>query len=318
MLSILLCYVCFATAIVANKALLSVIPLTILVGLRMFVAGIALIYMERKRHFKAGLTRFKQDWHVLVAIILFTTLAPALFKAYGLKYMISAKASFISSIDPFVTAIYAYFLYSERLSWQKFFGLCIGITGTMILISSTTPVEQTLKAFSIFSYPELATLASVCIGRLGWINVQQQVRSNRYTPREINGLIMLGAGSISLLAAVYYQESFASLLALSPLNMGLLAYSIIVGNMFAYTFLTYMLKKHSATLMSLAGMSVPIMVSVLGYTCLGEVPTWHVIVAGALVLIGLVIFNQEVLEAKPMYGPREEATPLYAQSKKHF
>ena len=108
-----------ASATVANKYALSVLSLLLMVGLRMLCAGIILFcYYYRKTH-RLKFSYFKHDLLILIGISLLTMLIPALFKAYALKNMLTSKAALIASLDPFVTALYAYFFWSEHLTKRK-------------------------------------------------------------------------------------------------------------------------------------------------------------------------------------------------------
>ena len=200
-----------------------------------------------------------------LGIALLTMLLPSLFKAYALKYMLTSKASFFGSLDPFVTAVYAYFLLSERLSKKKILGIIIGFTGTLVFLYSHRPPasEQELMAWWVFSYPEIAALLAMAIGRLGWMFVQQLIRKERYTAPEVNGLLMtisgilafimpfISAGIITLLSFVplinHYLPSYTFLDAASLLHLNItpetnlsiivyaVIYTIVVGNVIGYT-----------------------------------------------------------------------------------
>ena len=132
-----------------------------------------------------------------MGISFLTMLIPALFKAYALKNMLTSKAAFLASLDPFVTALYAYLFWSERLTKKKIIGIIFGFTGTLILLISSSTGENALMAWCIFSYPEIAALLAMAIGRMGWMFVQQLLRRERYTPAEVNGLLMTISGILA-------------------------------------------------------------------------------------------------------------------------
>lgn len=116
-----------ASATVANKYALSVLTPSLMVGLRMLFAGIILtLYYRRKSH-RLSFAYFKHDLLILLGISLLTMLVPALFKAYALKNMLSSKAAFLASLDPFVTALYAFFFWGEHLTKKKVIGIIFGI-----------------------------------------------------------------------------------------------------------------------------------------------------------------------------------------------
>lgn len=322
MFDVFLGFAFLASATVANKYALSVLSLSLMVGLRMLGAGIILLIYNRQKNNRLSFAYIKQDLFALVGIALLTMLLPSLFKAYALKYMFASKASFFGSLDPFVTAVYAYFLFSERLSKKKILGIIIGFTGTLVLILSRPPAsEQELMAWWVFSYPEIAALLAMAIGRLGWLFVQQLIRKERYTAPEVNGLLMtisgilafimpfISAGIITLLSFVplinHYLPSYTFLDAASLLHLNItpetnlsiivyaVIYTIVVGNVIGYTMYAGFLRHHSATFISLAGFSVPLYISLFSALLLNEPLTLSFLIASCITFTGLLIFYQD-------------------------
>jgi drug/metabolite transporter (DMT)-like permease len=321
MFEVFLGFAFMASATVANKYALSVLTTSLMVGIRMLFSGLILTFYYRRKSHRLSFAYFKHDMVTLLGISLLTMLVPALFKAYALKNMLSSKAAFLASLDPFVTAIYAYCFWSERLTKKKVIGIILGFTGTFILLLSSSAAEQSLMAWSIFSYPEIAALLAMAIGRLGWMFVQQILRKDRYTPGELNGLLMTISGMMAFIAPFIFASAIA-LLGLIPFlatilpsytfadaksflqvtitpqtNTAMILYAIlhtiIIGNVIGYTMYAGFLKRHSATFVSLAGFSVPLYVYLFGALLLGEPLSLNFLAASCVTFIGLLIFYQD-------------------------
>lgn len=246
------------------------------------------------------LSYLKQDWLLLLWIALCTTLVPSILKAFGLQNLVSSKAAFIGALDPFVTAIYSYILWKEVLSWKKIVGIMLGFSGTIILCFSHSPIEDTFYNLLIFSLPELAALGAVAIGRYGWICAQITMKRDRYTPPELNGLMMLISGVIALIASCCIDSIGFADVPLTPKFLGLLAYTVIIGNVVAYTMYAQFLKAYSANFVSLGGFSVPIFVTLYGKIFLHEAISTNLLISAALILAGVFIFfNDEIKKALP-------------------
>ncbi len=312
-----------ASATMANKyALLSLTP-TFMVALRMLGAGAILWWYYHKGTHRLSFAYFKRDLPVLIGISLLTLFIPSICKAYALQNMLASKASFFGSLDPFVTAIYAYLFFKETLSFKKIIGIMLGFAGMVVILLSRAPSsEQALMAFSVFSYPELAALIAMAVGRLGWIFVQRLIRNERYTGAELNGLLMTLSGLLALIipffgatciriarmlapsAAFAYlpDYTFENAMAIFHLNPAtsisfnllifLLLYTIIIGNVIGYTMYANFLKHHSITFISLAGFSVP-MYTYLFDAMLGNPISLSFLVAAAITFTGLMIFYQD-------------------------
>ena len=293
MLLPLISFAAIASAIVVNKMVLQHLPLIFYVGLRTLISGCVLFLFARRRSHRFNVRYLRTDWVALVTVALMTTLVPALLKAYGIKYLLTSKAAFIGSLDPFVTALYAYLLLGERLNKSKLLGIAIAFSGALFLCFSTSPVEQTLPAFLIFSLPELAAFGAVALGRYGWIVAQQLLKRDRYTPMELNGVTMIISGACGLMLSSLVEGSLSIAPLMTPVIALRVLYSIVVGNVFGFTAYALVLKRHTANFASIAGFSTPIFITVFGWLLLGERVTLPVMVAGMIIFAGVYLFYRE-------------------------
>jgi drug/metabolite transporter (DMT)-like permease len=321
MFDVFLGFAFMASATVANKYALTALSLLLMVGLRMLCAGVILFLYYHKKSHRLSFNYFKHDLLLLLGISLLTMLVPALFKAFALKHMLTSKAAFIASLDPFVTALYSYFFWGENLTKKKVIGIILGFSGTLILLISSSTGENALMAWSIFSYPEIAAFLAMAIGRIGWMFVQQLLRKERYTPAEVNGLLMtisgmlafsipfMWAAAVSLFMFIpgfsYYFPSYSFLDATQFLHLNItpdtnlfwicfaVFHTIVIGNVLGYTMYAQFLKRHSATFVSLAGFSVPLYVYLFSNVLLGEPLSLNFLAASFVTFIGLMIFYQD-------------------------
>ncbi len=295
MIQVLFGFFLLATAISANKVLLVAVPPLWLVGVRMLFAGIILLALSWWRD---GTWRCnKRDLLSLSIIALLTTFIPSFCKAYALKYLPSSKAAFIGSLDPFVTALYAWLLWSEVLSWRKVLGIALGFIGSLVICCEGRVFNyHTMYDFLCFALPEIMAFIAVLVSRYGWIMVQQHLKRDRYTPVHLNGLIMFLSGLIALPLSWITEQSFLMVACLPASKVGYLLYTIIVGNVIAYTMYAYFLKKYSASFVSLAGFSVPLFVTGLGMLLLGESLSWSLAVGAVFILVGVSVFYRAEIE----------------------
>jgi drug/metabolite transporter (DMT)-like permease len=283
----------FASAISTNKVILSYISPALFVTLRMFCAGFFLLVYNGFKSPRLRTHYIKPDLFKLIIIASCTTFIPSLLKAYALQNLISSKAAFLGSLDPFITAFFAFFMYNERLSLQKFVGIFIGIIGISILLFSSASFEAPLHTWYAFSYPELAALIAVIISRFGWMEAQKLLKVERYTPSELNALLMVFGSFYSLLVTFYTTNSLQLCLPLDTTFILLFLYTVFVGNIIAYTLYAKNLKQYSVTFVSLAGLSVPLFVHIFGWLFLGENLSGLFFISLCITLIGLYIFYQD-------------------------
>lgn len=310
MLDLLFVYPFFSSAITANKIILFTMSASLLVAIRMLSASLLLFVFSyfNKKHWITW-NKLKVTLVTLIVIAFCTTYLNSNLKAYALKNMPSYKAAFFGTLDPFITAIMSYFLLSERLNPRKIIGILFGFAGAIVLLVSHAPIEEQLKAFYFFSYPEIAALSAIVFSRFGWILIQKYLKKGVYTPVQINIQTMFIGGVLSLLAVYFYGNFDIDLSNLdkvlffnyfpfnyfnnSTLLLLTLAYTIIIGNLIGYNLYSIVLKRYSATFVSLAGFSIPLLVAFYGWLLLGEQLTSSYFISCILTFIGLFIFFKE-------------------------
>lgn len=308
-------FFCLASAFSANKVILFSLSPELLVGLRMTLSSLALAAITTFR----GLPLFR--WHTikytfgwLCVIALFTTFFPANLKAYALANMPSSKMAFFGTLDPFIAALYSYFLFEEKLTRRQWTGIVIGFLGMVILLLGSSPLEEQLHAFGILSWPEIAALLAVIISRWGWIQGQQLLKREHLTPTQFTiGTMALG-GFFSLMLAFlrgttniislnraefpFLQKVPLSLLSASQ-QLGLfLAYTIVIGNMIGYTLYAHVLKRYSVTFIALAGFSIPLLVQALGTLFLGEPLSLIFFLAFCVTFCGVLLFSLDEIASR--------------------
>jgi drug/metabolite transporter (DMT)-like permease len=228
-----------------------------------------------------------------------TMCLPSILKAYGFKYLVSSKAALIGSLDPFITSLYAYLLWGETLTVKKFIGMIIAFSGILFLITSTSPIEAKLGEWWIVSLPELAMFASMAMSRLGWIMARQLLRSERYTPSELNSINMLISGVFALILTYFFGVCDFCTIPPTVQFAALFSYSVLVGDILCYNIYGYFLKKYDIILLSLCGLSTPLFVHLLGPLLHHEPITAHFFIALGLVTLGTYIFYRNKLTKSP-------------------
>lgn len=288
-------YALFASAMSLNKLVLAWLAPAFFVGIRRITSGLILFSYKAWKSPRLRFCHIRSDLLMIIAISLMTMCIPSILKAYGFKYLVSSKAALIGSFDPFITALYAYFLWNEKLTIKKILGMLIAFSGILFLITSSAPIEETLGSWWIFSLPELAIFCAMAISRLGWILARTMLKSERYTPSELNSINMIISGSIAL--AGTYISGVCDFCTIPPTYsfIALFSYAVLIGDITCYNIYGYLLKKYNITFLSLCGLSIPLFVHLYGPFIHGEPITLHFFIALAFVASGTYIFYREDL-----------------------
>lgn len=290
MIDMVIAYALLASGNVANKLLLKSMSPELLVGIRMSVSGLLILLFSVKNSPRLRWSYIRHDVKILAMISVITTLLPALLKAFALTYMVPSKQMLLGSIDPFITAGYAYLLWREPLSWRKALGITVGCIGIGISAISSSPAERLWGEWWIFSLPELAVVIAVALGRYGWMIVQTMLRKGRYLPHELTALSMLASGILSLMISLLWGKTLLFTGPTPDNFISIVLYTTFIGNIAGYTAYSYCLRRHNATVVALTGLLMPLFVAFMSWGIGIEKLTWNFFIAMGFVATGMAIF----------------------------
>lgn len=267
-----------------------------LVGSRMFVAGLLLGgYFLWRYPYQARL-REQLDRSALLklcALAFFNIYLTNACEVWGLNYLPAAKACLIYSLSPFVAAFFSFLLFKERLSRRKWLGLCVGFIGFFPILLTNTSSEELTSDFLGFSWPEFSVCVAAISNVYGWILLRQLVKNHEFSPLFANGISMFLGGSLAL-AHSYFVENWNPLPVTEYLPfIECSLFLLIISNIICYNLYGHLLKKYTATLMSLAGLTTPLFAAVLAWLYLGESMTFPFYLSLAIISTGLYLFHSE-------------------------
>lgn len=293
MILITILYALFGGSFTMGKVLLNYTTPFFLTGSRFFISGIILLayqYFYAHKQF-----RFKKKHLWLYAqIIFFGIYITYLLRFWALQEMPSAKTCFLYNLSPFISSLYSYIFFNERMSGKQWLGLGIGCIGLLPILLTTSPAEQLVGEVSFLSFAEIAVILSVATHSYGWIVMRKLVRDKSYAPAMVNGLSMTVAGILALISS-FLVEGFQLVSDPVPFAGGL-AFVIITSNIICYNLYGHLLRTYTATFLSFAGFLGPLFAALYGWFFLGETITWHFYLSSIIVFIGLYLFYQDELQ----------------------
>lgn len=295
MLLVLLLYALFASVFIIAKSGLMVSEPFFLVGIRMLLAGAILVAYQVFYKKESLLFDRKTGWR-LVLLAIFNIYLTNAFEFWGLQYLTSFKTCFIYSLTPFLSALFGYFLLSEKLNWAKWLGLAIGFLGFAPIFLHQAGEEEIGGAFLFFSWAELSVLAGAVCSVYGWIVLKQLVNEHQLSPLTANGISMLLGGAMALINSLAVENWTPLPISNYSIFFTSTFLLIIISNLICYNLYGTLLKKYSATFVSFAGFTTPIFTAFFGWIVLGEVVTWPFYLSFLIVLSGLILFDKEELK----------------------
>ncbi len=296
MILVVLLYLFFSLTFTFGKAAITYGGAVFFTGSRMLIGGLLLtafyVLTNRSDARKFLGLKYARLWLVLAIFNIYLT---NVLEFWGLQTLPAAKASFIFSLSPFFAAIFSYLFFGERMTHKKLLGLFIGFLGFIPILIHTSPAEDLLNDFSIFSFGELALIAAAMTNALGWIIMRHSIHKKAYPSVLSNGMSMI-LGSFMILPTSYIVETWSPLPISNYAKFGFyIILLVITSNILAYNLYGILLKKYTATFLSFGGFMTPLFAALTGWVFLGETVSWQFFVSAAAVFCGLFIFYQEEL-----------------------
>lgn len=300
MFYVLLLYALFASVFTIAKTALGVSQPFFLVGSRMLIAGLLLVGYQglvKKEQFSYDRT----TWLRILLLAVLSIYLTNVLEFWGLTYLTSFKACFIYSLSPFLSALFCYFLFNEKMNAKKWLGFVIGFAGFIPVLLTHSSAEEGAGQLFFFSWPELAVVGATVGSVYGWILLKQLVNEHNLPPLSANGFSMVIGGLIALFHSLCVETWDPIPVTNFPIYLECTLALILISNMVCYNLYGYLLKRYSAPFLSFAGLTTFLFASLFGWLFLGEVVTWPFFVGFPIVCVGLVIFNRgELAEKKPI------------------
>ncbi len=292
---VILLFALFASLFTFSKSALEFSEPFFLIGSRMTFAGFLLLghqFIFNRKAFKIKIS------HVIPLVILglVSIYITNIAEIWGLQYMSSAKACLIYSLSPFVAALFAYLVLKEKLNLKKWMGLLIGFVGLTPILFTQSATSDIVKDLLFVSWAEIALIIAVFASVYGWILLKKIINDFNYSPMMANGVSMLIGGSLALFHSYLSNESWTPLPVIGGKYGPFLECTLwmtLISNVVCYNLYGYLLKRFSATFLSLAGLITPLFASLFGWYFLDEIISWHFYASMTLFSVGLIIFYLE-------------------------
>ena len=289
MFLVLLMQLLYGCTFTISKILIGFSSPIFVIGIRMVIAGAILCVLAlllKKRY------RFNRlEWGYIFQISFFGIFLPYTLRYWSQQYLPVIKTAIIYNVAPFGAFLFSRLLLKERSSLRKWMGLCVGFCAIVPILIDDRHVGG--NAFGFISWPELAMLGAVFSFSYSWVIMKKLVTRNRTSPIILNGISMLIGGVCALMSSFSLETNHTLS---NPTQFFLwLALIIIITNMICYNLYAYLLTKHSATLLSLAGLMAPFSAGITSWLYFGEALTWKSAISATFVLVGFIIFYYEEL-----------------------
>ncbi len=227
------------------------------------------------------MTRQALPWILLLSFTLGTMHFTLLFA--GMNGVDGATGAILLQLGvPFSTILASVFLRDHLGAW-RILGLVMAFGGAAVLAG-----EPTL--------PALHSFILLVVSAFSWAVSNLLIkRAHSITPLAMAGWIALFAAPQAMLAsALFEQDHLATLLQISWLGWGCLAYVVIGSSIIAYSVWYHLLSIHPVSQVVPFNLLAPLLGVLAAVVLLGEVLTWQKLVGGALTIggVAVIIYRQ--------------------------
>lgn len=269
----------WGTTYLAIRIGVRTIPPALFGGLRFLTAGlIFLTYLKWRGH---GFPRGRELLDTAIVGIALLAISNGLV-IWAEQWVPSSVAALLVATLPFWMAGFEAALPSgERLTLRKIIGIVIGFTGLVILFSPEIKTS--------FDAAYLKGVLALLFAPFCWAagSIYSKFRPARCHPLMAASLQMIIAGVILILigGALGEWRRFS----FNVEGIAATAYLVVFGSIVGYGSFVYALAKLPATKVSMYAYVNPVIAVLLGWLILSERMDWSVILATAVVLLGVVL-----------------------------
>ncbi len=293
-LFVFLTFFIWSTSFTLGKTALAASTPLFITGSRMFLAGL-LILMFLAIAKRGDLRIRKHQIFPLILLSLTSVYLTNAFEFWGLQYLTAAKACFIYSLSPFLTALFSYFQFKEKMTAKKMLGLLVGFVGFFPVLLTQQGAEELLGGVSFLSWAEIALIAATVTSVYGWILLRKLGKEEGMSPLMANGSSMTLGGSFALIHSFIVDKwDPIPVTNTSGFLVGVFL-MILISNLVCYNLYGWLLKKFTATFLSFAGLMTPLFAAFFGWIILGETVSWTFFLSVGIISFGLWLVYAEEL-----------------------
>lgn len=256
-------------------------PFTLVTG-RVGIAALFLYLILRWQG--QHLPKFGPVWRHFAVMGFFQSAFPFFLFSWGELHIDSALAAILNGTTPLFTILMAHiFIADDRITINKLIGVIIGFGGLVMLVAPSL-----LEGVQASTLGLLAVTLASCSYGVGLVYARLNLREHVSLSTPAAHLLMatLYMLPLSLLIEQPYNLPMPSLTALGSM----LALAIF-GTAVAFAIFYQVLRRTSATYVSMVTYLVPIIGVILGVVILSEPLTWSAYAGCALILLGVMVVN---------------------------
>ncbi len=205
----------------------------------------------------------------------------------SLKYTTAANATLLGNTSPLWVALFALFIFREKLRGIFWMGLIVALTGAVLVMGSDFLRHPTLGLGDL-----MASTAAIFYASYQLITQ----RGRKFIdPLRYTWIVGVSATIGMLIMNLVLGNQLTNY---SPQTWAIFFVTAIVSQMIGYLAITYALGHLPASIVSPTLIGQPVLTTILAIPLLGEIPNATQWIGGAIALVGIYIVNQSHMQTK--------------------
>ncbi|MBI2345063.1 EamA family transporter [Candidatus Dependentiae bacterium] len=304
MLQIILLYALYGVVFIFSKEALLFSKPIFATGFRMVFAGICSYFLYKfwAKPVKWSSVTWYHIWYIFL-LAFFNVYLTNANETWSLQYLSAGKVAFIYNLSPFFSLFFSHFMFKEKFTWKKIVGMiiaCIAITPLLVDDTSLDVVDSTYR-IGFLSIAEIVMIIASAATAYGWIIMKylMELRSD-FSSYFLNATSLVVGGILCFMQSWFFEVQPYVLSGYENKFLFYISIMMLIQNLIAYNYNSYLLTIHSATLVILFSFVMPIITAILEFFMFGEQLTMEFFTCSLGVAIGLVIFYfEELKEDRP-------------------
>lgn len=285
-IDIILLQMLFSCSTPLNKLLLEQSSVLTLTTFRMILAGFCILFSWVWINKKSVISIQKEHRWLFGHKIVLGSYLKYVLKYWGLQYMTPSHAAFLFLTTPFWAALFDYIYFNQRFTARQYLGMivtCFAIVPLLVCQQTTFVSFQ-----QVVCLPAIALLGAVGVHCYGVMCTKKLIKDHGYDPILISAYSNIGTGFLACLTILLMKKPFV--IGNIYLFMPYLLLLIFISNILGKIWHTYLLKKHSMTILSLSEYLNPLYVALYSWVLWGIKIGPEQFLLGGGIFFGLYLF----------------------------
>jgi drug/metabolite transporter (DMT)-like permease len=274
-------YIVWGSTYLGIRIAIDTIPPLLMASVRFAIAGVVLYFWAVRQGDTAGDRPGRKQW-VATAVVGVLLLAGGNGGVtWGEQFVPTGIAALLIASVPIWIVVFAHFTGDDRITWPVASGLLVGIAGVAILV-------QPAGVSARYLLGSLVILGAAFAWAAGSVYARRAPLPRR--PLVATGMEMIG-GAIALLVLSAATGELNRIHAerISWQSLVALLYLTVFGSLLAFSSYVWLLRHTRAAVAGTYAFVNPAVAVLLGWGFLGEAVTSRVLVAGAVIIVAVVV-----------------------------